>query len=239
MNIKTKLLAALLIFVFVASISAAVAEDSADADQLAVDDVNDAIAVDEDDDTVSDEEDGEDEDAVGASPDDEDSDLTSLAITAEVLDKNPKAGDNVRVRVTVTNWGDNPADNVLAGFGFLDMEGNPDVSFRLVDDGGYDVSEADGGYEIDFGFLGAGESQDVILTFLATEAGTKQIVAIVTSDNSILEPDSMFNTTVTVGENPQSKAKAASSAKSLPATGNPLALLALSLFCLVPYCRRK
>lgn len=49
MNIKNKILAALLIFVFVASISAVVAEDVADAETLAADNDVDSIAVNEED----------------------------------------------------------------------------------------------------------------------------------------------------------------------------------------------
>ena len=241
MNIKNKILAALLIFVFVASISAVVAEDAADAEPLAADNDVDSIAVNEDDNapaTADGEgtQDAQDTDVTAA--DSDSSDLTSLAINVEVLDKNPKAGDKVRIKITVTNWGNKPANDVQAGFGITDLQGNPDSTFKLVDDGGYAVSAYDGGYVIDYGFLGAGDSKSVVITFLATEPGTKLIAALVTSDNSIQEPDSQFVGNITVGEAPVKEAKASSS-KNLPATGNPLALLALSLFCIVPYFRRK
>lgn len=241
MNIKNKLLATLLIFVFIVSISVVVAEDVADADELAIDNADETIAVSEDsDEPLAAEENTEIQDVeepptttVG-----DESNLTSIAINVEVLDKNIKVGDKVKVKVTVINWGDYPANDVVAGFSFVDLQENLDSSFKFIDDGRYAVSQADGGYEVDFGFLGAGDTKSVVLTFLATEEGTKYIVALVTSDNSIQEPDSQFNTTITVSANSTSNAKASTS-KTLHATGNPLALLALSLFCIVPYYRRK
>ena len=245
MNIKNKILAALLIFVFVASISVVVAEDVADAEPLAADNAVDSIAVSEEDNApvaaAEDEETQSAQDADVATADGGSSNLTSLAVKVDVLDKNPKAGDEVRFKITVSNLGDYPANNVMVGFAITDLQGNPDSSFELVDDGGYAVEPYDGGYVADFGFLGAGDTQSIVVTFLATEPGTKLFAAIVTSDDSIQEPDSEFAGNITIGEtsaNNANKAKAAS-AETLPATGNPLALLALSLFCIVPYYRRK
>ncbi len=241
MNIKNKLLATLLVLVFIVSISSVVAEDVADADKLAVDNADGTIAVSENPDEVLAAEENtqtQASEASAAATDSDTSNLTSISINVEVLDKNIKVGDKVRVKITVTNWGDYPADDVLAGFSFTDLQENLDTSFKFIDDGSYDVTQADGGYEIGFGFLGAGDTKSVVLTFLATEAGTKKIFALVTSDDSIQEPDSQFETNITVSANSASNAKASTS-KTLPATGNPLALLALSLFCIVPYYRRK
>lgn len=234
MKIKNKLLAALLIFAFIASMSAVVAQDSADISQeLAADDITETIAADENDGILT----ASEDDEQTAEEDVADDPTTSLGIKVEVLDKNIKAGDTFRLKVSVKNLGNAPANNVLAGFSFVDLYENLDTSFKLVDDGGYAITPADGGYEIEFGFLDAGDTKDVILTFLATESGTKKIVSLVTSDDSILEPDSEYETTITVGEK-ASSAKAAS-AKTLHETGNPLALLAIALCCMVPFIRRK
>ena len=210
---------------------------------MSIEEVDDVIAVSNDDQVIAAEEDegiiADDDDTSG---DEDDEELTSLAIHVDVLDKNPKVGDEVRVKITVTNWGDNSADNVQAGFSFVDLGENPDSSFKLVDDGGYAVTPYDGGYVVDFGFMAAGETEEVILVFLATQRGTKKIVASVTSDDSIMEPDSYYDTNITVSGDSSSadNSKAKSSAsKTLPATGNPLALLALALFCIVPYYRRR
>lgn len=242
MKIKNKILAALLIFVFVASISAVVAEDAANAEPLNADNDIEPIAVSEEDNNPVAVDEGKEteppQDVEVTTSGSDSSNLTSIAINVDVLDKNIKAGDKVRIKITVTNWGNKPANDVQAGFGITDHQGNPDSTFKLVDDGGYAVIPYDGGYVIDYGFLGAGDSKSVIITFLATEPGTKLITAIVTSDNSIQEPDSQFEGNITVGEASANKAKA-SSAKTLHETGNPLALLALSLFCIVPYYRRK
>lgn len=242
MQLKHKLLTALLILIFVASAGVVVAQDSADADELEIADADESIALSEEtDEPLAAEQDAE---VLAASEQDsssEDSkDSTSLDIKVEVLDKNPKVGDEIRVKITVKNTGKNPANDVLAGFSFTDLYENPDFSFKLVDDGGYDVSSAEGGYEVNFGFLDAGDTKEVIFTFLATEAGTKKIFSNVVSDNSELEPESEDSVTFTVSEKSSESTKAkASTSKTLHATGNPLALLALALFCLVPYYRRK
>ena len=245
-------MATLLIFVFVVSLGFVVAEDTADVsgelasvnveEPIAVSDVDEPVAVADDDAALAAADDNEDLEATGDEGDDGDETLTSVAIRVDVLDKNPKVGDNVKVKVTVTNWGDVPAENVIAGFSFVDLNENIDGSFKLVDDGGYAVTEVDGGYVIDFGYLDAGESSEVILTFLATEEGQKTIVSLVQADNAIMEPDSYFNTTITVG--PKSQAangadKVSSAAKEMHATGNPLVLLAMALCCIVPCYRRK
>ena len=109
------------------------------------------------------------------------------------LDKNIKVGDQFRVKVSVENFGEYPAEDVVAGFSFLDRFGNPDFSNKLVDDAGTALTEVDGGYILEFGFLAPGETQSVILKFLATEPGEKIIVAAVTADNTIMEPDSYSN----------------------------------------------
>ncbi len=251
LNIKNKLLATLLIFLFVVSIGVVVAEDTADvSEELAVDDVDEDVEVDEnaDDAAVADDE----APTTGAAPDvgatgdaDENAeDLTSLAINVEILDKNIKAGDEFRVKITVENFGENPAENVVAGFSFTDLADNPDSSVQLVDDGGYAVTAADGGFFVDYGFLDAGDYEEVILTFLASQSGEKMIYAAVTADNVIMEPTNYFETTFTVGENSNAagntkagNADKVSSAKTA-STGNPLALLGLALCGLVPYYRR-
>lgn len=235
MNIKSKLLATLLILVFLVSIGSVVAEETTDvSDNLAVEDVSETIAVDDD----SDDQAAPEEETTATG---EDLDTTSLSVKVEVLDKNIKVGDQFRVKISVKNIGKNHAEDVIAGFAFTDLKENMDSSFKLVDDGGYAVSPFDGGYLIEFGFLGAGDYENVILTFLATEAGEKHIFASVAADNSVDVPSSFDNTTITVSADSEDNAnndKAAAS-KALPATGNPLALLAIALVCIVPYCRRK
>lgn len=233
LKIKNKLFATLLILVFIVSVSTVVAEDTADVEELAVDNSEDIELTSEDD--------IEPLTASGEDDDESSENLTSIAIRVDVLDK-VKVGDLFRLKVTVINWGDYPADNVQAGFSFTDLLENPDSSFILVDDGGYAVFPYDGGYVVEFGFLGAGESQDVILTFLATEAGTKKIFALVTSDNSIMEPDNYFDTTITVSgdDSGSGNNNEVSAANELLPTGNPIAILAMALLCcIVPLYRRK
>lgn len=253
LNMKTKLLAALLIFVFVASVSSVVAEDVADAsEELAIDNVDETIAVSEDVEPLAAEEETQDTSTDGDTEPTEPteptetteitstdySNMTSVGVIVKVLDKNVKVGDKVRVKITVKNFGDKPAENVRTEFSFSDLQGNPDFSFKLLNAKEFDIEEFDGGYVLDFGFLGAGETEDVILTFLATEAGDKAISIYVHSDNTIDEPDSWCNDTFTVSAGSVAKDKAAAS-KTLHATGNPLALLAIALFCIVPYYRRR
>ena len=231
MNIKDKLLATLLIFVFIVSISAVVAHDTSDiSDDLTVENVDDAIAVSEDTEPLTAE---SDEETVTA--DDVDYDTTSLSVEVEVLDKNVKVGDTFRVKVTVRNIGENHAENVVAGVAFADLKQKLDTSFKLVDDDGYEVYAENGVYAIPIGFLGAGDYEEIVLTFLATEPGEKIVAATVLAENS--EEISVANTTITVSGDSSNHAAAAS--KTLHATGNPLALLALALICVVPYCRRK
>ena len=169
--------------------------------------------------------------------------LASLGIRVEVLDKNIKVGDKFRVKVTIVNGGKIPAESVAAGFSFTDLLENPDATFKLVDNGAHAVEEAETGWVINMDYLEAGATEEIILTFLATESGTKYIVADVNADNSIPEHDSETNTTITVGENSNSAGDAAkvkaSAAKEMYATGNPLALLALSLICVIPFYRRN
>lgn len=234
MNIKNKLLATLLIFVFIVSISAVVAEDTAEAaDNLAIENVDETIAVSDDANSQV----TQDEEA--AVTDGSDYDKTSLSVKVEVLDKDIKVGDQFRVKISVKNIGENHAENVVAGFAFADLEENMDDSFKLVDDDGYAVSPFMGGYVIEIGFLGAGDYEDVILTFLATEPGEKLIFASVSADNAEDVPSSFDNTTITVSEDANSNNNKAAASKTLPATGNPLALLAMALICIVPYSRRK
>lgn len=258
MNIKNKLLISLLILVFVTSVGVAFAEDAEISDELAVDDVDESIAINEDVDEPIAATDAEE--TLTAADDDEtltvgeenassgdEQKLASLGIRVEVLDKNVKVGDKFRVKVTIINGGDIPAQSVAAGLSFTDLSENPDATFKLVDNGGHAVQDAETGWIINLDYLEAGATEEVILTFLSTESGTKYIVADVNADNSIPEQDSETNTTITVGENSNSagnavtnnaKSKAVAS-KSLHATGNPLALLALALCCMVPYYRRN
>lgn len=237
---KSKLLAALLITVFMVSISAVVAEDVADTDKLAVDNTDETIAVSEDSEETLGAE--ENTDTLAAGEDDEsltaaDSDGTDVDIKVTVLDKNPKVGDKFRVKITLTNLGSNDAKNVEAQFSFEDIYENVDSSFKLVDSD-HDVDEVDGGYVITLPSLAGGSTEEIILTFIATTSGDKNVAASVSSDNSM--EVHYANDTFTVSESSSGSKNAQSSAsKTLPATGNPLALLALSLFCIVPYYRRK
>lgn len=251
MKIKNKLFVLLLIFIFMASVSSVVAEDSAVADDsISVSegvDESPVVSESSDDSPVAADSNAGDDTETSATGDSDTADdadsenLTSISIKVDVLDKNPKVGDKVKVKITVENSGKYAANDVVAGFSFTDLYGNIDGSFKLIDDGGNAVSQADGGYEVEFGFLGSGDTKYVILTFLATEAGTKNIVTLVTSDNSIQEPDSQYNTSITVSESPSAEKNVAkaSASKSLPAAGNPIALLALASLCLIPCLRRK
>ena len=232
MNIKEKLLATLLIFVFLVSISAVVAQDTADvSDNLTLENDDEAIAVSEDTEPLAAQSDEE------TATSDVSYDNTTLSVKVEVLDKNVKVGDTFRVKVTVRNTGENHAENVIAAVAFADLNEKQDKSFKLVDDDDYNVQSEDGLFLIPIGFLGSGDYEEVILTFLATEPGEKIVAAAVLADNMDFSPDMVDNTTITVSEDSSNHAAAAS--KTLPATGNPLALLAIALICIVPYCRRK
>ena len=241
LKIKTKLLAVLLMLVFIASVGSAVAEDVAseeisvfqDVEKIAVDEQTAPVEQTEDETLLADA-----EDESGDSPG-----QTSCSVKIEVLDKNIKVGDEFRVKITATNLGPNDAYDAQVGVSFADLQGNIDGSFKLIDDGTYDITEADGGYVIGFGDIMNGESSDVILTFLATESGKKIIVAAVGGDN-IERNDLVFaNTTISVadsGNNDNSADnKQKSAAKTMPAAGNPLALLALAVFTIVPFYRRN
>ena len=247
-------MAILLILVFVVSVGTVVAEDTADvSDELAVDNVDQAIEVTEDaDETLGADEEAEtlqanqDEEPLDPA-DDFGDDMTSIGIRVDVLDKNIKAGDNFRVKITVENWGENPAENVVAGFSFVDALENLDSSVKLVSSNGYALTSIDGGFFVEFGFIGAGDTKEAIITFMSTENGQKMIVAAATADNVIMEPDNYCNTTFTVGDSSVSSSSSVSnnndnknkvSSAKTAATGNPLALLGLALFGLVPYCRR-
>jgi hypothetical protein len=223
--------------VFIASVGSAVAEDVASEEISVFQDVE-KIAVDEQTAPVEQTED----DALLADAEDESGDSsgqTSCSVKIEVLDKNIKVGDEFRVKITATNLGPNDAYDAQVGVSFADLQGNIDGSFILIDDGEYDITEADGGYVIGFGDIINGESTSIILTFLATESGEKIIVADIGGDN-IEENDLVFaNATISVadnGNNYNSTDKHKSAAKTMPATGNPLALLALAVFAIVGIC---
>lgn len=239
MKLKNKLLAILLIFVFIASVGSAVAEDVSDAsNELEIDNVDEAVSEDDDgtDEELEEEEYGDDEELEETDGVDGEEETTTCAISIEVLDK-PVAGDTFRIKVTVVNTGDADAENVRGVVTFADIQGKIDQGFKLVDDGGASVTEINGGYAIDFGFLEAGDSKDVILTFLATESGPKMIVGAVTGDNVEVTDESFCHVIIYVAE-PDAPRVSASS-ETLPATGNPLALLALALLAIVPLYRRR
>lgn len=241
MKIKNKLLVALLISVFILSVSSVVAEDVADVDELAMDNTNETIAVSEGSSEALAAE--ENTQTLAAGEDDQTqtsattSDGTDVDIKVVALDKNPKVGDKVRVKVILTNLGSNDAKNVEAQFSFTDIYKNLDASFKLIDST-HKVDEVDGGYVIKLDSLAGASTVEIILTFLATTSGTKTIDASVFSDNSMEVHYANDTFTVSKSSNSNNNAKASTS-KTMHATGNPLALLALSLFCIVPYYRRK
>ena len=236
MKLKSKLLAILLIFVFIASVGTAVAEDVSDAsNELKIDDVDEEVSVDEESDVV--EEDVGEED-IAPLDDEEDLEPTTLSVKVDVLDK-PVAGENFRIKVTITNTGDADAENARAAVSFTDLKATIDKSFILVDDDDADVSENNGVYRIDFGYLGAGESDDVTLTFLATQSGPKVIVAMAAADNAAPTKDSTYFAFIDVAENSNAAIKANAAKETLPATGNPLVLLALALLAIIPCYRRR
>ena len=234
MKLKSKLLAILLIFVFIASVGTAVAEDVSDAsNELKIDDVDEEVSVDEESDVVE-----EDEEDIAPLDDEEDLEPTTLSVKVDVLDK-PVAGKNFRIKVTITNTGDADAENARAAVSFTDLKATIDKSFILVDDDDADVSENNGVYRIDFGYLGAGESDDVTLTFLATQSGPKVIVAMAAADNAAPTKDSTYFAFIDVAENSNAAIKANAATETLPATGNPLVLLALALLAIIPCYRRR
>ncbi len=240
MNIKKKLLAALLISVFIASIGAVVAEDVADADKLATDNTEETISVSEqNDETLAAEENtetlaAENDETLHAAAGDEGTDVD---IKVEVLDKNPKVGDTVRVKLILTNLGSIDAKNVKAQFSFTDLNEDLDATFKLIDSD-HDVEEAGGGYVVTLDSLAGGSTEEILLTFLATASGEKRVVADVFADNAM--EVHYANDTFTVSESSSSNGNAQSrAAKTMHATGNPLALLALSLLFIVPYYRRN
>ncbi len=229
----------LLIFVFIASVGTAVAEDvSDDSNELKIDNVDEVVSVDEESD-ILDEETEEDEDIAAVDDEEEEeTEYTTLSIKVDVLDK-PVAGETFRLKVTVTNTGDADAENVRAGVSFADLKGAIDKSFILVDDEDIGVTEKEGIYIIDFDYIGAGESDEVTLTFLATQGGLKMVGAVVKADNSIPTEESEYYTFIDVAENSNDEIKANAATQTLPATGNPLVLLALALFAIVPCYRRR
>ncbi|MBQ2666140.1 hypothetical protein [Methanobrevibacter sp.] len=236
MNIKNKLLAALLISVFLLSVSSVVAEDVADVDELAIDNADETIAVNED----SDEPLAADEntETLTAEEDEEPSsnDATDVDIKVVVLDKNPKVGDKIRVKLILTNLGSNDAQNVEAQFSFTDIYKNLDASFKLIDSD-HSVDEVDGGYIIKLDSLAGSSTEEIILTFLVTTSGSKTVDASVFADNAM--EVYYANDTFTVSEGSSGNNDQSSASKTMHATGNPLALLAMALFCIVPYYRRK
>lgn len=241
LKMKNKLLAALLISVFLLSVSSVVAEDVANADELAIDNADETIAVSENNDEPLAAE--ENTETLAASEDDQTlssattSDGTDVDIKVIALDKNPKVGDKVRIKIILTNLGSNDAKNVEAQFSFSDIYENVDATFKLVDST-HKVDEIDGGYVIKLDSLAGASTEEIIITFIATTSGTKHVDASVFSDNSM--EVHYANDTFTVSESSNSNKNAQSSvSKTMHATGNPLALLALSLFGIVPYYRRK
>ena len=232
LKMKNKLLAALLISVFLLSVSSVVAEDVANADELAIDNADETIAVSENNDEPLAAE--ENTETLAASEDDQ---TLSVDIKVIALDKNPKVGDKVRIKIILTNLGSNDAKNVEAQFSFSDIYENVDATFKLVDST-HKVDEIDGGYVIKLDSLAGASTEEIIITFIATTSGTKHVDASVFSDNSM--EVHYANDTFTVSESSNSNKNAQSSvSKTMHATGNPLALLALSLFGIVPYYRRK
>ena len=250
---KTKLLPILLILVFAMSISCVVAGDnSAIPEDLSAADDGEIVAAAADDEVLSAAESSDE--TLGATQDDttaadenadptEGIDTTFCSVKIDVLDKNYKVGDKVRVKITVTNIGIIPAEDVVVGLSFTDPQGNPDGSFKLLDNGKYAISQVEQGYEIQFGHLEPNESQTIILTFLATEPGQKIIHASVTGDN-VENSEQAFemydNATITVVADESAAGNSEQSSSKMLATGNPLAILALALLTLVvPYYRRR
>lgn len=248
---KNKIIVILLILSFVISISCAFAEDSdnaqteigiADDDALSESEVESVSAPQDKNDLDASDEEAPDAPSVDA--DEEIPDYTEGTLKIEVLNHNYKVGDKVKVRITVTNLGPYDAENVKVGFGFSDKYENPDGSLKLIDDGKYAVSKYDTGYYLDFGFLGKNSSKSVVLTFKATETGKKTVQAGLSGDYFITDEYDNDTFTVTKKSISKSNSKTNTTKKegdistNVPA-GNPIALLLLSLFCVVPYCFRR
>lgn len=256
MKIKNKILAILLVFAFVMSISCVFAEDvtnvpnelsAADDGAISASD-EESLSASQDESALAASSDSEDTlEATGEVPPDEPSidadkeipDYTEGTVKIEVLNHNYKVGDKVKIRFTVSNLGPYDADDVKVGFGFLDEYENPLFSLKLVDDGKYDVKRYDTGYYLDFGFLGKNTSKSVVLTFIATETGKITVHGGLEGDYFITDEYDDDTFTVTKNSNSNSKSvKKAAGVATIPA-GNPIALLLLSLLCIVPYGLRK
>ncbi len=182
------------------------------------------------------------QDAPSIDADEEIPDYTEGTLKIEVLDHNYKVGDKVKIRFTVSNLGPYDAENVKVGFGILDEFENPDFSLKFIDDGKYAVTQYDTGYYLDFGFLGKNSSKSVVLTFLATESGEKSIEGGLEGDYFITDEYDADDFSVTKDPNSNSNSKSvkkATGAATNIAAGNPIAVLLLSLFCIVPYCLRR
>lgn len=234
----------LLIVVFAMSITGVIAEDTSDvSDALSTADADEVIAAtDGADETLGAADESLSADDIPESGSATDGiDATFCSVEVKTPDKDFKVGDKVKVQIKVTNIGIIPAEDVVVGLSFTDLPGNPAFGFKLVDDGGYAISQVEGGYEIKCGFLAPNDSKTLTLTFLATEPGEFYAVASATGSNVENSDEAYDQASIIVKEDSSSAAGSNNgepvASKNL-ATGNPLALLALALFTLVPYCRR-
>ena len=254
LNMKSMLLATLLILVFITSTSIVFAENAQDSEKLTIDDADETITASENPEktlAISEDDDEtlavpESEETLVASSSDSTSDSDSskspkLTVDIEVLDKNIKVGDKFRVKVTIKNVRNARANSVVSGVGVTDLLENPDATIKLLDAGLYNVQDTETGWEIYIDYIDPGVTHEVLLTFEATESGKKIMGADVVSDESEGHQDDTDNTIISIGESSDSDDVKinAHAGKTMHATGNPLALLALSLFCIIPYYRRK
>lgn len=238
---KNKILVMLLLLVFISSVSCVVAADANDSNSLATDD-NDIILADEDSGELADS--GDDLTTTGTledDGDDADTGVPSLYMTLSTSKDTFKVGDTVKLHVTVKNVGKVDAPDVLASIGLTD-------NLLKFLEGYVPIADMDdmGNINIHIGFLAAGETYEADIPFEAIKSGEEIIYGTVTSGPesdhndpritiNILDADPVEKQTTA----PQ-KVEAKDTAKTLPATGNPVAILGLVVVLLscIPYFRR-
>lgn len=245
---KTKILALLLLLVFVVSAGCVAAAEDADAsEELAIDDNEETVAV-EQDETLA-----VDESAEPVAADEEDSSQavaedTDIQIDLDVPKTTYKMGDRVEVKVAVTNTGNATAKNVIVKLELSDYseEMGSILEFQEGEAMTVDVGD-DGAIQIHIDSIEPGKTLIYTIPFIAVGSGDVEINAGANGDNLAtvdpgyvaltIEPD--LDIPIDAEETAEA-ATAAAAAKSseLPATGNPLVLLALALLAIVPVYRR-
>lgn len=238
---KNKILIMLLLIVFISSVSCVVAADANSDNSLATDD-NDIILTDEDSGELADS--GDDLLTTGPLEDDGDGEdvVPTLYMTLSTSKDTFKVGDIVKVHVTVKNVGKVDATDVLASIG---LSGN---QLKFLE-GYVPIADMDdmGNVNIHIGDLAAGETYEAYIPFEAIKSGEVILYGTVTNGAECVHNDPRITITLLDADpvdkqtkSPQ-KVEAKNAAKTLPATGNPVAILGLVVVLLscIPYFRRK